>query len=117
MWHWGPAGCCSIRCTCWVCGFCFFFQAEDGIRDVAVTGVQTCALPIWLSSLTWNISRTGTLVHGRQPANAVACCGDPTQPPGLLLNRRIGEYLNSPGNGKPGGAVSREPSGPYQPPQ
>src|SRR2546429_7327835 len=24
----------------------FFFQAEDGIRDVAVTGVQTCALPI-----------------------------------------------------------------------
>src|SRR5205809_8133562 len=26
---------------------CFFFQAEDGIRVVAVTGVQTCALPIW----------------------------------------------------------------------
>src|SRR5256884_5261792 len=26
----------------------FFFQAEDGIRDVAVTGVQTCALPIFL---------------------------------------------------------------------
>src|SRR2546422_6059 len=26
----------------------FFFQAEDGIRDVAVTGVQTCALPILL---------------------------------------------------------------------
>src|SRR2546429_2888399 len=27
-------------------GVFFFFQAEDGIRDVAVTGVQTCALPI-----------------------------------------------------------------------
>src|SRR2546429_5121163 len=28
----------------------FFFQAEDGIRDVAVTGVQTCALPIlWMT--------------------------------------------------------------------
>src|SRR5216684_2912432 len=27
--------------------FFFFFQAEDGIRDVAVTRVQTCALPIW----------------------------------------------------------------------
>src|SRR3712207_1161311 len=26
---------------------CFFFQAEDGIRDIGVTGVQTCALPIW----------------------------------------------------------------------
>src|SRR2546422_5373463 len=32
-----------------VCVF-FFFQAEDGIRDVAVTGVQTCALPISLFS-------------------------------------------------------------------
>src|SRR3989449_11684304 len=28
----------------------FFFQAEDGIRDVAVTGVQTCALPIYLEA-------------------------------------------------------------------
>src|SRR3712207_9371879 len=26
--------------------FFFFFQAEDGIRDIGVTGVQTCALPI-----------------------------------------------------------------------
>ena len=25
----------------------FFFQAEDGIRDIGVTGVQTCALPIY----------------------------------------------------------------------
>src|SRR5687768_18053664 len=29
----------------------FFFQAEDGIRDVAVTGVQTCALPIYQTQL------------------------------------------------------------------
>src|SRR5439155_2438676 len=28
----------------------FFFQAEDGIRDGHVTGVQTCALPIWRRS-------------------------------------------------------------------
>src|SRR5205807_42768 len=28
--------------------FFFFFQAEDGIRDYKVTGVQTCALPIWI---------------------------------------------------------------------
>src|SRR5256886_6975112 len=28
--------------------FLFFFQAEDGIRDLTVTGVQTCALPICL---------------------------------------------------------------------
>src|SRR5216683_7155402 len=30
-----------------VCFFFFFFQAEDGIRDLIVTGVQTCALPIF----------------------------------------------------------------------
>src|SRR2546422_5903556 len=36
----------------------FFFQAEDGIRDVAVTGVQTCALPI----STCRTTRTGTPV-------------------------------------------------------
>src|SRR5256885_8711826 len=29
-----------------ILSFCFFFQAEDGIRDYKVTGVQTCALPI-----------------------------------------------------------------------
>src|SRR5688500_19649882 len=29
--------------------FFFFFQAEDGIRDYKVTGVQTCALPIFLN--------------------------------------------------------------------
>src|SRR5690606_40133960 len=31
--------------------FFFFFQAEDGIRDFHVTGVQTCALPIYLHAL------------------------------------------------------------------
>src|SRR6266853_3088325 len=33
---------------------CFFFQAEDGIRDLTVTGVQTCALPI---SVAYNVAR------------------------------------------------------------
>src|SRR5699024_11733379 len=31
----------------------FFFQAEDGIRDRNVTGVQTCALPIWRAYTRW----------------------------------------------------------------
>src|SRR5262249_57224318 len=36
------------------CDACFFFQAEDGIRDWSVTGVQTCALPIFvLNTLEW----------------------------------------------------------------
>src|SRR5256885_4557871 len=32
--------------------FFFFFQAEDGIRDYKVTGVQTCALPIYTRDTT-----------------------------------------------------------------
>src|SRR3989441_6970147 len=36
---------CTGRMRCWRVIF-FFFQAEDGIRDKLVTGVQTCALPI-----------------------------------------------------------------------
>src|SRR2546429_5781020 len=42
----------------------FFFQAEDGIRDVAVTGVQTCALPIFF--------RTTPLVNNQKRAPGVA---------------------------------------------
>src|SRR6266496_4978248 len=37
----------SARTVSTVWPVCFFFQAEDGIRDLYVTGVQTCALPIW----------------------------------------------------------------------
>src|SRR5256884_4119978 len=39
----------------------FFFQAEDGIRDVAVTGVQTCALPISLSIRAVSVARGGSV--------------------------------------------------------
>src|SRR5947209_13549680 len=36
----------GIRCAPFRSVVRFFFQAEDGIRDIGVTGVQTCALPI-----------------------------------------------------------------------
>src|SRR5437588_6483051 len=39
----------------------FFFQAEDGIRDHCVTGVQTCALPISGWSTIQSFSRNGNL--------------------------------------------------------
>src|SRR2546427_3331976 len=38
-------------CMLYYCSFFFFFQAEDGIRDLTVTGVQTCALPISIDGL------------------------------------------------------------------
>src|SRR5258708_13303888 len=37
----------SVRMCKWCLCLFFFFQAEDGIRDDLVTGVQTCALPIY----------------------------------------------------------------------
>src|SRR5438309_11866760 len=39
--------------------FFFFFQAEDGIRDGTVTGVQTCALPIFGEGAIWVAARPG----------------------------------------------------------
>src|SRR5690606_39779875 len=45
---WAPEESRSTRLG--VVRFFFFFQAEDGIRDFHVTGVQTCALPIWRRS-------------------------------------------------------------------
>src|SRR5256886_2970997 len=41
-----------VRISALVYCYFFFFQAEDGIRDLTVTGVQTCALPI-----SWRLCR------------------------------------------------------------
>src|SRR5260221_10713056 len=40
----------SLRASVLQCRVFFFFQAEDGIRDHCVTGVQTCALPIFIDT-------------------------------------------------------------------
>src|SRR2546430_8118322 len=50
--------------------FFFFFQAEDGIRDLTVTGVQTCALPIWIRGLGRLVDRAHHPAH-RVPEQAV----------------------------------------------
>src|SRR2546422_11248998 len=55
---------CSQCRSCYIVFF-FFFQAEDGIRDVAVTGVQTCALPIYVLAAA-PISRAGVAIVGRR---------------------------------------------------
>src|SRR6266850_604337 len=44
--------------------FFFFFQAEDGIRDYKVTGVQTCALPIWIRTVR-ACAHVGSVDHRR----------------------------------------------------
>src|SRR5256886_11296208 len=47
---------------CCVISSVFFFQAEDGIRDLTVTGVQTCALPIFLTALLLQSPGTAGLI-------------------------------------------------------
>src|SRR5690606_40184690 len=48
----------TARSCLWLNSF-FFFQAEDGIRDFHVTGVQTCALPILLAEKDRRVALNG----------------------------------------------------------
>src|SRR5256886_1055843 len=50
----------------------FFFQAEDGIRDLTVTGVQTCALPIWRTNALEPAARQPSGVHPRANVGGAA---------------------------------------------
>src|SRR2546426_6064260 len=50
----------------------FFFQAEDGIRDYKVTGVQTCALPISLRAPAAGSRARAPRLQGREPPGAAA---------------------------------------------
>src|SRR5256886_12629913 len=67
------------------CDIFFFFQAEDGIRDLTVTGVQTCALPIsrkWANSALVStvppdlLETTNSALPGSmRPEKARTCAG------------------------------------------
>src|SRR2546421_4449644 len=52
--------------------FFFFFQAEDGIRDLIVTGVQTCALPIYLTILSGRYSARDLVEKVVNPSKAIS---------------------------------------------
>src|SRR5258707_3743646 len=71
--------------SCYAFWCFFFFQAEDGIRDIGVTGVQTCALPISV--------RAGGPAAGVDPgvAGGVAggCCAPAVPMPMLNPAKRI----------------------------
>src|SRR5690606_40802316 len=80
--------------------FFFFFQAEDGIRDFHVTGVQTCALPISFRSasdgvnnepgLGWPIGQGGGQVPVRGGVEAVARSRSGIDTPGDPVRYEIG---------------------------
>src|SRR2546430_10400289 len=75
---------------------CFFFQAEDGIRDLTVTGVQTCALPIYLRA-EHAVARTlrGDELHetirrvAAQPAGPITLVGPIHEASHLLRRARL----------------------------
>src|SRR5438132_6762737 len=77
------------------CFFFFFFQAEDGIRDHCVTGVQTCALPI-STDLTRGCSQLVPTAEqvapdtGRRPSE-----GYDRQPLVRSEERRVGKECRS----------------------
>src|SRR2546429_6159287 len=79
--------------------FFFFFQAEDGIRDVAVTGVQTCALPI--SSRATMGARFSALPPPAPPTTRSAWAGEPPNrcsnkaQPRRSEERRVGKECRS----------------------
>src|SRR2546430_11838635 len=70
----------------------FFFQAEDGIRDLTVTGVQTCALPISSQIRNLRFDLVGMVdVKVIGPANVVA--GNASVP-AVRVDTQATGYLN-----------------------
>src|SRR2546429_1813778 len=73
-----------------LCDFFFFFQAEDGIRDVAVTGVQTCALPILVGKIE---DRPQGRVYGIKLLEPAVTLWDITFPP-FVESQRSEEHTS-----------------------
>src|SRR3712207_9368460 len=75
---------------------CFFFQAEDGIRDIGVTGVQTCALPITKpprrysdASMLAAMETAGKLVDDEELREAMKDSGIGTPATGAAIIERL----------------------------
>src|SRR5690606_41072716 len=104
----------------------FFFQAADGIRDFHVTGVQTCALPIFLLSLSGSAARaaayssvdgggaestarrTGDQDQGRRRAFGDGGEGGIRTPgPGRSEERRVGKAWRARRGTRRGGGTRR----------
>src|SRR5258708_20948078 len=84
-----PKSWCSVLLVVYLFGLFFFFQAEDGIRDDLVTGVQTCALPISDSSLAPPRSPR------RRPARLESAASDRPSRRSRSEERRVGKECRS----------------------
>src|SRR2546427_11811504 len=91
--------------------FFFFFQAEDGIRDLTVTGVQTCALPIsWSAAPVMPWAPPTTVTRPRSPLCIVGVSFGSRAPAHPSVTSR--GHTGSAG----GGPVSTPPTFPPPPP-
>src|SRR5438128_12582056 len=84
--------------------FFFFFQAEDGIRDATVTGVQTCALPISSSTAPTCAPDTCTRCAGRGCRTRRRCAACRPAPGAACRERRSEERRVGKECGSRGGA-------------
>src|SRR5947207_8049789 len=84
----------SSLCLCSCFCFFFFFQAEDGIRDHCVTGVQTCALPIFAVHPRLGTARGGTAT-AHCPAGGRGSATNRSPRPGRSEERRVGKECRS----------------------
>src|SRR5256886_7757957 len=73
------------------CFVFFFFQAEDGIRDLTVTGVQTCALPISASRILPGAQTWWLFAHRSKEPGHTAILSALEARPLLDLGMRLGE--------------------------
>src|SRR5256885_1528667 len=72
----------------------FFFQAEDGIRDYKVTGVQTCALPICSFQHVLEMSHEGLQKsHANLKHIIVFSDGDPSPPSAALMQEIVSDRI------------------------
>src|SRR5690606_40694534 len=104
-----------------------YFQADDGIRDFHVTGVQTCALPIWPSGARDPARSTrGRAAPARRSAPPRRTgTGTASWPPRRSEERRVGKECGAPWSAWPNqsaGARARKgaaatPIGPTRPAQ
>src|SRR6266700_6601108 len=87
--------------------FFFFFQAEDGIRDFHVTGVQTCALPISLAGRDGDAGRSLLGGDGAPGGAGEGAGGGSVE----LRRRAAGPLRGDPALGLAGAAVLVDPPG------
>src|SRR5207248_8664661 len=84
--------CCTFFLLLCFFFFFFFFQAEDGIRDRTVTGVQTCALPILLG-VAGRLGQRRQAAPADEPVAALLAKARPAEP--RSEERRVGKECRS----------------------